>query len=161
MWLVEIYRGAARGGRIGLRSNGRTEARSRCRGRRARRSGGSGGSPLRASGRGGRSSPPRRGGAPHRTQRARGAVVVKLEVRERVAELADGVQYTFWTFGGTVPGPMIRVRRGDLVELHLMNHPDNTMPHNIDLHAVTGPGGGAVEHVHGAGPPDAVHASAR
>jgi nitrite reductase (NO-forming) len=42
-----------------------------------------------------------------------------------------------------VPGPMIRVRRGDLVELHLMNHPDNTMPHNIDLHAVTGPGGGA------------------
>jgi len=42
-----------------------------------------------------------------------------------------------------VPGPMIRVRRGDLVELHLMNHPDNAMPHNIDLHAVTGPGGGA------------------
>ncbi len=38
---------------------------------------------------------------------------------------------------------MIRVRRGDYVELHLMNHPDNTMPHNIDLHAVTGPGGGA------------------
>jgi nitrite reductase (NO-forming) len=70
-------------------------------------------------------------------------VVVKIEVREQVAALADGTQYTFWTFGGTVPGPMIRVRRGDLVELHLMNHPDNTMPHNIDLHAVTGPGGGA------------------
>jgi nitrite reductase (NO-forming) len=70
-------------------------------------------------------------------------VVVKLEVREVVAEIADGAQYTFWTFGGTVPGPMIRVRRGDLVELHLMNHPDNAMPHNIDLHAVTGPGGGA------------------
>ena len=70
-------------------------------------------------------------------------VVVKLEVKEVVAEIADGAQYTFWTFGGTVPGPMIRVRRGDLVELHLMNHPDNAMPHNIDLHAVTGPGGGA------------------
>jgi nitrite reductase (NO-forming) len=70
-------------------------------------------------------------------------VVVKLEVKELVKEIADGTQYTFWTFGGTVPGPMIRVRRGDLVELHLMNHPDNTMPHNIDLHAVTGPGGGA------------------
>ena len=70
-------------------------------------------------------------------------VVVKIEVKELVAEIADGVQYTFWTFGGTVPGPMIRVRRGDLVELHLMNHPDNAMPHNIDLHAVTGPGGGA------------------
>ena len=58
-------------------------------------------------------------------------------------ELADKVQYTFWTFGGSVPGPMIRVRQGDTVELHLMNHPDNAMPHNIDLHAVTGPGGGA------------------
>jgi nitrite reductase (NO-forming) len=70
-------------------------------------------------------------------------VVVRIEVREVVGEIADGTQYTFWTFGGTVPGPMIRVRRGDLVELHLMNHPDNAMPHNIDLHAVTGPGGGA------------------
>ncbi len=70
-------------------------------------------------------------------------VVVRLEVRELTQELADGVQFTYWTFGGTVPGPMIRVRRGDVVELHLMNHPDNAMPHNIDLHAVTGPGGGA------------------
>lgn len=70
-------------------------------------------------------------------------VVVRVEVRELVKEISDGVQYTFWTFGGTTPGPMIRVRRGDLVEFHLMNHPDNAMPHNIDLHAVTGPGGGA------------------
>jgi len=70
-------------------------------------------------------------------------VIVKLEVREVVKELADKVQYMFWTFGGNVPGPMIRVRKGDTVELHLMNHPDNAMPHNIDLHAVTGPGGGA------------------
>lgn len=70
-------------------------------------------------------------------------VVVEIEVREVVKEISKGVQYTFWTFGGSVPGPMIRVRRGDLVELHLKNHPDNTMPHSIDLHAVTGPGGGA------------------
>jgi len=76
-----------------------------------------------------------------RTSPAR--VVVKIEVREVVKELADGVQYTFWTFGGSVPGPMIRVRHGDVVEFHLRNHPDNNMPHNIDLHAVTGPGGGA------------------
>ncbi|HUJ73724.1 MAG TPA: copper-containing nitrite reductase, partial [bacterium] len=71
-------------------------------------------------------------------------VIVKLEVREVVKRLADGVQYTFWTFGGQVPGRFIRVREGDLVEVHLENHPDNKMPHNIDLHAVTGPGGGAV-----------------
>ena len=70
-------------------------------------------------------------------------VIVKIEVRELKKDLAEGVQYTFWTFGGGVPGPMIRVRRGDIVEFHLMNHPDNSMPHNIDLHAVTGPGGGA------------------
>ena len=70
-------------------------------------------------------------------------VVVNLEVIEKTMEIAEGVNYTYWTFGGTVPGPMIRVRRGDLIEFHLMNHPDNTMPHNIDLHAVTGPGGGA------------------
>ena len=57
--------------------------------------------------------------------------------------MADGVEYLFWTFGGEVPGLFIRVREGDLVEFHLGNHPTSKMPHNIDLHAVTGPGGGA------------------
>ncbi|MCU0793836.1 MAG: copper-containing nitrite reductase [Opitutaceae bacterium] len=70
-------------------------------------------------------------------------VVVNLEVREVVKKLADGVDYTFWTFGGEVPGLFIRVREGDLVEFHLHNHPSSKLPHNIDLHAVTGPGGGA------------------
>jgi len=64
-------------------------------------------------------------------------------VREVVKHLADGVDYLFWTFGGDVPGSFIRVREGDLVEFHLNNHQNNKMPHNIDLHAVTGPGGGA------------------
>jgi nitrite reductase (NO-forming) len=57
--------------------------------------------------------------------------------------ISEGVSYTYWTFGGTVPGSFIRVRQGDTVEFHLKNHPDNKMPHNIDLHGVTGPGGGA------------------
>jgi nitrite reductase (NO-forming) len=70
-------------------------------------------------------------------------VVVHLEVKEVEGRLADGVSYTFWTFGGKVPGKFIRVREGDLVEMHLENHPNNKMPHNIDLHAVNGPGGGA------------------
>lgn len=70
-------------------------------------------------------------------------VIVRLEVQEVVKELADGVEYTFWTFGGNVPGKFIRIREGDIVEFHLRNHPDNRNPHNIDLHAVTGPGGGA------------------
>src|SRR3954471_23364201 len=70
-------------------------------------------------------------------------VIVELEVREVEREIAAGVKYTFWTFGGTVPGSFIRVRQGDTVEFHLKNHPDSKMPHNIDLHGVTGPGGGA------------------
>jgi nitrite reductase (NO-forming) len=70
-------------------------------------------------------------------------VTVKMEVKEEVGRMADGVEYTYWTFGGSVPGSFIRVREGDEVTFHLSNHPDNKMPHNIDLHAVTGPGGGA------------------
>ncbi|MFO7447331.1 MAG: copper-containing nitrite reductase [Ignavibacteriaceae bacterium] len=70
-------------------------------------------------------------------------VIVNLETTEEIKRLADGVEYTFWTFGGEVPGKFIRVREGDLVEFNLSNSPDSKMPHNIDLHAVTGPGGGA------------------
>ncbi|HSU13803.1 MAG TPA: copper-containing nitrite reductase [Longimicrobium sp.] len=70
-------------------------------------------------------------------------VIVNLEIVEKTMRLADGVSYTFWTFGGSVPGRFIRVREGDQVELHLKNHPGSMVPHNIDLHAVTGPGGGA------------------
>ncbi|OFZ28972.1 MAG: nitrite reductase, copper-containing [Bdellovibrionales bacterium RIFCSPHIGHO2_01_FULL_40_29] len=70
-------------------------------------------------------------------------VIVKMEVVEKKMPIADGTEYTFWTFGGTVPGKFIRIKEGDMVEFHLMNHPSSKMPHNIDLHAVTGPGGGA------------------
>ena len=70
-------------------------------------------------------------------------VIVHLEVKEVTKRLADGVDYVFWTFGGSVPGKFIRIREGDDVEFHLNNHQNNKMPHNIDLHAVTGPGGGA------------------
>ena len=70
-------------------------------------------------------------------------MVVNMETQEVVQRLADGVDYTFWTFGGEVPGQFVRVRVGDVVEFHLNNRPDSRMPHNIDLHAVTGPGGGA------------------
>lgn len=70
-------------------------------------------------------------------------VIVKLDVIEKKMKIAEGVDYTFWTFGGTVPGSFIRIKEGDLVEFSLRNHPSSKMPHNIDLHAVTGPGGGA------------------
>lgn len=70
-------------------------------------------------------------------------VKIHLETKEVVKKLTDGVDYTFWTFGGTVPGPFIRIREGDYVDFTLANHPSSKMPHNIDLHAVTGQGGGA------------------
>ena len=70
-------------------------------------------------------------------------VKVEIEVTEVVKRMADGVDYTFWTFGGSVPGKFIRVRQNDVVDFTLKNHPSSKMPHNIDLHAVTGPGGGA------------------
>lgn len=74
---------------------------------------------------------------------ADGIVRLSLTTKEVTARLADGVAYTYWTFDGTVPGPMLRVREGDTVELTLANGDDSTMAHSIDLHAVTGPGGGA------------------
>ena len=70
-------------------------------------------------------------------------VVVNMETIEKVMRMADGVEYMYWTFGGQVPGNFIRIREGDEVEFNLSNNPDSKMPHNIDLHAVTGPGGGA------------------
>ncbi|MGL3001341.1 copper-containing nitrite reductase [Flavobacterium sp. RSSB_23] len=75
--------------------------------------------------------------------RAATKLIVNMEIKEEEGEMVDGVKYNYWTFGGSVPGSFIRTRVGDEVEFHLKNHPDNKMPHNIDLHAVTGPGGGA------------------
>lgn len=70
-------------------------------------------------------------------------VAITLETRELVGTLDNGQTYTYWTFDGTVPGPMLRVRVGDTVTLTVKNAPGSTMPHSIDLHAVNGPGGGS------------------
>ncbi|HYF91053.1 MAG TPA: copper-containing nitrite reductase [Symbiobacteriaceae bacterium] len=70
-------------------------------------------------------------------------VVLNLQTMELDGKLADGTTYTYWTFEKTVPGPLLRVREGDAVELHLKNDADSKNVHSIDLHAVNGPGGGA------------------
>jgi len=70
-------------------------------------------------------------------------LIVNMEILEQEGTMTDGTTYMYWTFGGTVPGSFIRTRVGDEVEFTLSNHPENKLPHNIDLHAVTGPGGGA------------------
>ena len=70
-------------------------------------------------------------------------VEAEMTTREVTAEIEEGVTFDYMTFDGQVPGPMIRTRVGDTVELTIHNAEDNDMPHNIDLHAVRGPGGGA------------------
>ncbi len=76
-----------------------------------------------------------------RTQPA--TVLVDLEANEWVGPLSDDNKYEFWGFNKSVPGPMIRVMVGDTVEIRLKNHKDSKEAHNIDFHAITGPGGGA------------------
>lgn len=69
---------------------------------------------------------------------------IDMNTVEVTGVLADGTTFNYFTFDGTVPGPMLRVRLGDTVEFHLHNDAASMFPHSIDLHAVTGPGGGAV-----------------
>lgn len=71
-------------------------------------------------------------------------VRVDLETVEIEGKLSDGATYTYWTFNGKVPGPFIRVRVSDTIEVHLKNNKNSVMVHSVDFHAVTGPGGGAV-----------------
>ena len=68
---------------------------------------------------------------------------ITLRAEEVDARLADGTAYRFWTFDGTIPGPFLRVRVGDTVNLTFENDESSTMIHSVDFHAVTGPGGGA------------------
>ncbi|HMN73317.1 MAG TPA: copper-containing nitrite reductase [Rhodoblastus sp.] len=68
---------------------------------------------------------------------------VDLETVEMKGQLADKTTYSYWTFNGKVPGPFLRARVGDTIEVHLKNPADSVMTHSVDFHAATGPGGGA------------------
>lgn len=70
-------------------------------------------------------------------------VEIYLETKEVIAEIAEDVYFNYWTFNAQVPGPMLRVREGDTVNVTIKNNESSLHNHNIDLHAVTGPGGGA------------------
>ena len=70
-------------------------------------------------------------------------VRLEFETIEIEAHLDTNSTYRFWTFNGKIPGPFARVRVGDTVEVYLKNNEDSWFAHNIDLHSVTGPGGGA------------------
>ena len=68
---------------------------------------------------------------------------VDLLTVELEGRLAEGTTFGYWTFNGRVPGPMLRVRVGDTLDVHVKNSEDATMIHSVDFHAATGPGGGA------------------
>ena len=77
---------------------------------------------------------------------ARGPELVQVELigKEVDGQLADGVTYPYFTFNGTVPGPFIRARVGDTIEITMKNEMESAFTHSVDLHSVNGPGGGAV-----------------
>ena len=70
-------------------------------------------------------------------------VEIKLIAKEIVSDIAAATPFHYWTFDNTVPGPFLRIRLGDTINLTLHNDKSSSHDHSIDLHTVTGPGGGA------------------
>lgn len=63
-------------------------------------------------------------------------VEVQLTVEETELVINNaGDKQRMWTYGGDIPGPLVRVRQGDVVDFKLTNHPDNKQSHSIDFHA--------------------------
>ena len=77
--------------------------------------------------------------------RAPTTVRITLNAVEVIGQLdpAAHTTYRYWTFNGKLPGPMIRVRQGDTVEVTLTNDAHSHMVHSVDFHAALGLGGGA------------------
>lgn len=73
-------------------------------------------------------------------------ILETTEIESILKENEEGepTKYTFWTYNNRVPGPFIRVKQGDTLELTISNSESSSHTHNIDLHAATGPGGGAL-----------------
>lgn len=66
-----------------------------------------------------------------------------VTTEEVINEIAPGIFINSWTFDGTIPGKFMRARLGDNVSITIKNLPTSLHTHSIDLHAVTGQGGGA------------------
>ncbi len=78
------------------------------------------------------------------TRKEAAVVKVYLNAGYKTADIAPKLRYVFWTFNGQTPAPFIRARQGDTLQVELSNTDDRGMSHNIDFHAVTGPGGGSL-----------------
>ena len=62
-------------------------------------------------------------------------VKVRMVMKDRVVEIAPGVEYNVWAFDGaySAPGPIVHVREGQTVEFTLVN--GGSIPHSMDFHA--------------------------
>jgi nitrite reductase (NO-forming) len=66
---------------------------------------------------------------------------IDLVIEEKLMTVADGFSQAVWTFGGTalgsgsIPGPVLRVKLGDLVRIHLRNPATSKLPHSVDFHS--------------------------
>ena len=67
--------------------------------------------------------------------------------QEGILDPIKKTTFTYWTYNGKVPGPMLRARVGDTIEVTLKNNKSSTGTHNIDLGGVWGQGGGAAATV--------------
>ena len=77
-------------------------------------------------------------------------VVVDMTSEDVLGQLGYEYKYPFWTFSGKVPGPMIRARVGDVLEIRHKNLDSSGIAHNVDFHGIAGPGGGAAATLVGA-----------
>lgn len=60
---------------------------------------------------------------------------IELIAQEKLSVVATGVTQQLWTYNGKVPGPVIRVRVGDTIDVHLVNPNTNKLPHSVDFHS--------------------------
>lgn len=66
------------------------------------------------------------------------ANVVEVTMTAKEVDVAidnAGTTHRMWTFNGTVPGPLVRVKQGDTVNFTLNNDPGNEQSHSMDFHA--------------------------
>jgi hypothetical protein len=77
------------------------------------------------------------------TRKHHARIVVDMTSENVLAPISSEYKYPFWTFNGKTPGPFIRARVGDMLEVHHTNLDIDGIAHNVDFHGVAGPGGGA------------------
>ena len=60
---------------------------------------------------------------------------IDLVIEEKPMTVAEGFVQAVWTFNGTVPGPVIRVKVGDTIRIHLRNPETAQLAHSVDFHS--------------------------